>query len=109
MVISSTGESLNNIAERWPKFIMSQRNIAFVLPTNTTWTLANLFHKISSYLQKESGNNVRSCSRKILYPFRLRHQAQTDTKYRRKRTHSPQPRRHVPHKRKNDDSCYGYQ
>jgi hypothetical protein len=64
---------------------------------------------ISTYLQNQSWNNLRSSSRKILHPFRLRHQAQTDTKYSRKGTHSPQSRRHVPHKRKNDDSCYGYQ
>jgi hypothetical protein len=108
MVISSIDESLRDIVERWPTLTMSQRNIVSVLPTNTTWTLANLFHKISTYLQSPSWNNVRSCSRKILHPFRLRHQAQTDTKYSRKGAHSPQPRRHVPHKRKNDDSCYGY-
>ena len=64
---------------------------------------------ISNYLQAQPWKNLRSCSRKILHPFRLRHQAQTDTKSGSKGTYHPQPRRHVPHKRKDDDSCYRYQ
>jgi hypothetical protein len=84
--------------------------LQFVLPTNTTCTLANLFRNYQpSHPHDQERYHLRSSSRKILHSLRISYQTQTNTKTRRERTHNPQSRSHVSHEGENDYSGYGYE